>query len=159
MSSLDKALNRFTQSSWDISFLRWGMVVIFFFFGYTKWFAYEAEGLFPLLARSPVLGWMLDAFGKQGASYALGVAEWGIGALIVLGAWFARVGIIGALGSVVTFATTLTLIASTPGAWKAEAGGFPAMGGATSFLIKDLILLGASIVLLKVALKQTHKIA
>ncbi|MNL65530.1 Inner membrane protein YkgB [compost metagenome] len=88
-------------------------------------------------------------FGIRGASYALGVAEWSFGLLLLAGFWSRRLGLLGAVGSTLTYLTTLTLIFSTPGAWEASAGGFPAMGGATSFLLKDLVLLAGSILLLK----------
>ncbi|BDU18845.1 DUF417 family protein [Dyella sp. GSA-30] len=125
------------------------MVLIFFMFGYTKWFDYEAQGLVPLIGNSPILGWMHTAFGVHGASYALGVAEWSIGLLLLAGLRWAPAAFLGALGSIVTFAITPTMIFSTPGAWQASAGGFPAMGGATSFLIKDLVLLAVSIAMLR----------
>ncbi|MNF90583.1 hypothetical protein D3C84_731530 [compost metagenome] len=61
----------------------------------------------------------------------------------------------GAIGSAITYLTTLTLILSTPGGWESSAGGFPAMGSSTSFLIKDAVLLAASVVLLKHDLQRT----
>lgn len=145
-------MNRILASHADVTFLRWALVLIFALFGYTKWFDYEAQALIPLIGNSPLLPWMHGLFGIQGASYALGVAEWAIGLGLALGAWWPRVAAIAAAASAVTYLTTLTLVFSTPGGWEASAGGFPAMGGATSFLIKDLILLGASLVLLKHAL-------
>ncbi|MNC77591.1 hypothetical protein D3C75_1295760 [compost metagenome] len=67
----------------------------------------------------------------------------------MIGIWRPHWAIAGALGSVITYLTTLTLIVSTPGGWESSAGGFPAMGGSTSFLIKDAVLLAASVALLK----------
>lgn len=133
----------------DIAFMRWTLVLIFALFGYTKWFPYEAQALLPLVGNSPLFAWMYPAFGIQGASYALGVAEWAIGLGLILGAWMPRVGVIAAAASCVTYLTTLTLIFTTPNNWEASAGGFPAMGGATSFLIKDAVLLAGSVLLLK----------
>lgn len=142
-------LQRFKRSNWDVAFMRLALVVIFAVFGYAKWFDYEAQGLVPLIGNSPLLAWMHDVFGIRGASYALGVAEWSVGLLLLAGFWSRRLGLLGAVGSTLTYLTTLTLIFSTPGAWEASAGGFPAMGGATSFLLKDLVLLAGSILLLK----------
>jgi uncharacterized membrane protein YkgB len=43
------------------------------------------------------------------------------------------------------FLTTLSFMISTPG-WEPSLGGFPALsGGVGEFLIKDLVLLGASL--------------
>ena len=141
------------QASMDIWLLRAVMVLIFFMFGYTKWFDYEAQALVPLIGNSPILGWMHGAFGVHGASYALGLAEWGTGLLLLAGFRWPFAALLGAMGSTLTFAVTPTLIFSTPGAWQASAGGFPAMGGATSFLIKDLVLLAVSVVLLRHSLR------
>ncbi|MGH8380883.1 YkgB family protein [Pseudomonas sp.] len=148
-------LDAFVRSSLDITLLRLSLIVIFIGFGYTKWFAYEAQALIPLIDSSPLLSWMHPAFGIQGASYALGVAEWAIGTALLTGFWHPRWAVAGALGSAITYLTTLTLILTTPGGWENSAGGFPAMGGATSFLIKDAVLLAASVVLLKHDLQRT----
>lgn len=140
---------RWTRSNIDVEFMRWALVLIFLLFGYSKWFAYEAQGLIPIISNSPLLSWMHTLFGIQGASYALGVAEWTIGLGLIIGAWSPRISLIAALGSTATYLTTVTLILTTPGGWEASAGGFPAMGGATSFLVKDVVLLAGSILLVK----------
>jgi uncharacterized membrane protein YkgB len=64
------------------------------------------------------------------------------------GFWDKRFGILGALGSTVTFATTLTIIPFMPNGWD-PAAGFPAMAGNVPFLMKDIVLLAVSIYLLK----------
>lgn len=84
---LSSLYSRLLRQSFEVEFMRWGLVLIFLMFGYTKWFDYEAQVLIPLI-------------------------------------------------------------------WEASAGGFPAMGGATSFLIKDLVLMAGSLVLLKNAAQQ-----
>ena len=147
-------LKRLLNSDLDIQFMRWVLVLIFAIFGYAKWFPYEAQGLVPIIANSPLLSWMHPAFGTQGASYALGIAEWSIGLGLLIGAWLPRVSVVAAAASCITYLTTLTLIFTTPDAWEVSAGGFPAMGGHTSFLIKDAVLLAGSIQLLKTSLLQ-----
>jgi len=148
-------LNSFLRASLDILLLRISLILIFFFFGYAKWFDYEAQALIPLLEHSPLLSWLHSAFGIHGASYALGTMEWTIGAALLIGIWQPRIAVLGALGSMGTYLATLTLILSTPGGWEASAGGFPAIGGATPFLMKDVVLLAASVVLFKHDLKRT----
>jgi uncharacterized membrane protein YkgB len=49
----------------------------------------------------------------------------------------------------VTFVMTVTIIPFMPNGWVASAGGFPAMTGNIPFLRKDVVLLAASIYLLK----------
>ena len=79
----------------------------------------------------------------------LGAAESAICVLLLLGFWNKKLGLLGAAGSVVTFTCTVTIIPFIPGGWEASAGGFPAMVGPNAFLIKDVVLLGVSIYLLK----------
>lgn len=131
----------------DVRLLKVSMILIFFMFGYAKWFEYEAQALAPLIGHSQLMSWMHVAWGIRGASYALGLAEWSIAILLIAGFCWPRVAFVGACGSALTFATTLTLILSTPHGWVQSAGGFPAMASSTSFLIKDVVLLSVSIVL------------
>jgi len=133
----------------DYHLIRASMVVIFFFFGYQKWFDYEAQGLIPFISNGPLISWMYPAFGIRGATWFLGVSEWSFGALLLLGFWDKRLGILGAIGSVVSFVMTLTIIPFMPDGWAASAGGFPAMTGNVPFLMKDLVLFAASVYLLK----------
>jgi len=133
----------------DYHLVRASMVIIFLFFGYQKWFAYEAQVLIPYISHGPLIFWMYPVFGIRGASYFLGVAEWLSGALLFLGFWNKALGILGALGSCFSFIATVTIIPFMPDGWAASAGGFPAMTGNVPFLMKDVVLLAASFYLLK----------
>jgi uncharacterized membrane protein YkgB len=79
----------------------------------------------------------------------LGVAEWLFGGLLFLGFWNKKLGILGALGSCLTFVGTITIIPFIPNGWAASAGGFPAMTETVAFLLKDLVLLAVSVYLLR----------
>lgn len=133
----------------DYHFVRASMVIIYFFFGYQKWFDYEAQGLIPFFTHGPLIFWMYPVFGVKGASYFLGVSEWLFGALLLAGFWNKKLGILGALGSVATFTTTITIIPFMPDGWAPSAGGFPAMVGNVAFLMKDVVLLAVSVYLLR----------
>jgi uncharacterized membrane protein YkgB len=133
----------------DYHLLRASMVIIFLFFGYQKWFTYEAEVLIPYISNGPLISWMYPVFGVRGASWFLGVSEWLFGGLLFLGFWDKRLGILGALGSCATFLMTVTIIPFMPGGWAASAGGFPAMAGNVPFLMKDVVLFAVSVYLLK----------
>ena len=133
----------------DYHLVRASMVIIFLFFGYQKWFDYEAQTLIPYISNGPLISWMYPVFGVRGASWFLGVSEWLFGALLFLGFWNKRLGILGAAGSCVTFITTITIIPFMPDGWAASAGGFPAMTGNVPFLMKDLVLFAASVYLLR----------
>jgi uncharacterized membrane protein YkgB len=151
MNALINLLSRFGLLKEDVDYhlLRASMVVIFLFFGYQKWFDYEAQVLIPYISHGPLIFWMYPVFGIRGASWFLGVSEWLFGALLFLGFWDKRLGILGALGSTVTFILTVTIIPFMPNGWAASAGGFPAMTGNIPFLMKDVVLLAVSIYLLK----------
>jgi uncharacterized membrane protein YkgB len=133
----------------DYQLLRASMVIIFAFFGYQKWFEYEAQVLIPYISNGPLISWMYPVFGIRGASTFLGVSEWTFGALLLAGFWNKKAGVLGALGSVATFIGTVTIIPFMPNGWAASAGGFPAMVGNIPFLMKDVVLLAVSVYLLK----------
>ena len=137
------------RSDLDYHLVRAAMVIVFLFFGYQKWFEYEAQALIPFISSGPLISWLYPAIGLRGASYFLGVAEWLFGALLLLGFWNKKFGILGALGSCTTFVATITIIPFIPGGWATSAGGFPAMALPVAFLMKDVALLAASIYLLK----------
>jgi len=133
----------------DYHLLRAAMVIIFFFFGYQKWFQYEAQALLPYISNGPLIFWMYAVFGIRGATYFLGVSEWLFGLLLLLGFWNKKLGILGALGSCFAFIATVTILPFIPNGWAASAGGFPAMTETAAFLMKDLVLFAASFYLLK----------
>jgi len=151
MNSLIKVLIKFGILTEDLDYhlIRAAMVIIFFFFGYQKWFAYEVERLIPYISNGPLIFWLYPAFGMRGATLFLGVSEWTFGTLLFLGFWNKKPGVLGALGSSVTFILTVTIIPFMPDGWDAAAGGFPAMTGNVPFLMKDVVLFAASVYLLK----------
>jgi uncharacterized membrane protein YkgB len=61
-------------------------------------------------------------FGIRGASWFLGLSEWLFGALLFLGFWNKKLGILGALGSCATFVGTVTIIPFMPNGWDPVAG-------------------------------------
>src|SRR5437899_3268508 len=151
MNSLIKILARsgLLKNDLDYRLVRASMVLIFLLFGYQKWFEYEAQGLIPYISNGPLTSWMYPVFGIQGASWFLGVSEWLIAALLFFGFWNKKAAILGAIGSIATFITTITIIPFMPDGWAASAGGFPAMAGDVPFLMKDVVLLAVSVYLLK----------
>jgi uncharacterized membrane protein YkgB len=74
----------------------------------------------------------------------IGVAEVVIALLIAARPLSPRASAVGSVGAIFMFATTLSFMATTPGSW-AVVDGFFVPANAGSFLIKDLLLLGAAI--------------
>ena len=151
MSYLIKLCDRLgiLRSDIDYHVLRASMVLIFLFFGYQKWFDYEAQALVPYISNGPLIFWMYPVFGVRGACFFLGVSEWIFGALLFLGFWNKTAGVLGALGGIASFVSTTTILPFIPGGWAASAGGFPAMSETGAFLMKDFVLLAVSFYLLK----------
>jgi uncharacterized membrane protein YkgB len=133
----------------DYHFIRASMVVICLFFGYQKWFPYEAQALIPYISHGPLIFWMYPVFGVRGATWFLGVSEWLFGALLFAGFWNKKLGILGALGACASMIATSTAIPFMPDGWAASAGGFPAMTERAAFLMKDIVIFAASFYLLK----------
>jgi uncharacterized membrane protein YkgB len=151
MKYLIKLCGRFglLQSDLDYHLLRASMVLIFLFFGYQKWWEYEAQALVPYISNGPLIFWMYPVFGIRGATWFLGVSEWLFGALLFWGFWNKKAGVLGALGGIASFVSTTTIIPFMPGGWAASAGGFPAMTEKVAFLMKDFVLLAVCVYLLK----------
>lgn len=150
MNAVINAVRRSSLLKGDLDYhlVRASMVIIFAFFGYQKWWAYEADRLVPFISNGPLIWWLYPLFGHQGASWFLGVSEWAIGALLLAGFWDRRLGVLGAVGSTATFIATVTIIPFFPDGWDPVVG-FPAMTGNLPFLMKDVVLLAVSLYLLR----------
>lgn len=129
--------------------LRWALVVVFLWFGGMKFTAYEANGIEPFIANSPFMSWLHIVFGIRGASEVIGVLELSTAAALIAGAFKPFFSALGAAMSTMTYLITLTFFLSTPGVAEPTAGGFPAISAAPGqFLLKDLVLVAASLCLL-----------
>ncbi len=110
-----------------------------------KFTAYEAEGIKPLVANSPLMGWVYKIMSVGEFSSLLGMVEIGIGILIALRPVWPIGSAVGSGLAVGTFLTTLSFLVTTPG-WESSLGGFPALSAMPGqFLLKDVVLLGAAL--------------
>jgi uncharacterized membrane protein YkgB len=152
---MKSAIQHKELASGNTALLRWSLVIVFLWFGGMKFTGYEAEGIAPFIAHSPFMSWLHTAFGIQGASAVIGVLELSTAVALAIGTLNLNVSILGAAMSTATYAITLTFFATTPGVAEATAGGFPAISAPIGqFLLKDAVLLAASIVLLRSGLAQ-----
>ncbi len=125
--------------------MRYGLVVVFLWIGAMKFTGYEAQGIQPLVANSPLMSWLYSFLSVQQFSNLLGIVEIVIGVLIALRPISAALAALGSAMAIATFLTTLSFIFSTPG-WEASLGGFPSLSAMPGqFLLKDLVLLGVSV--------------
>ncbi|WP_293700464.1 MULTISPECIES: YkgB family protein [unclassified Sphingopyxis] len=140
-----KILDKLPQQGVGISALRWSLLFVFTLFGIAKFAAYEAEGVARIAMHYPLFAWMYPLIGEQGTSNVIGSIELVTGALIALGAWSHRAGLIGGLMGMATFLVTLSFTFGVP-LWE-EGYGFPFMGSLAQFLFKDAVLLAGCLVL------------
>ena len=125
--------------------IRYALALVIGWIGMMKFTGYEANGIQPLVAHSPLLGWMYHFLSVRQFSDGLGIVEVTIATLVALRHWSPNACAVGSGIAVLMFLTTLTFLFSTPG-WEPTLGGFPALsGGVGQFLIKDAVLLGAAI--------------
>lgn len=125
--------------------IRYGLVVILVWVGALKFTAYEAEGIQPLVANSPLMSWGYTLMTVRGFAALVGIVEIILGALIATRPVAPMLSAIGSLGATGMFLITLTFVLTTPGVWQPGYGfPFPSpMPG--QFLAKDIVFLGAAI--------------
>ena len=137
--------------------IRYGLVLVLAWIGAMKFTAYEANAIQPLVANSPLMGWLYQFLSVQSLATLIGTGEIAIAIMIALRPVSAKVAVIGSGLAVVQFLVTLSFLFSTPG-WEPSLGGFPALSVVPGqFLIKDLVLLGAAIWLLAEALNSLNR--
>lgn len=102
----------------------------------------QQSPLEPILSQS-WLSILYTLFGHSGASYFLGVVENITFIALIIGFLKPKVGVIGDLLVILTGITTLSIL--------------PQLGHIDSFIIKDILLIGAGLVLLKFDLKRTYQ--
>ncbi len=134
------------------------LAIVFLWFGGMKFTAYEANGIAPFIANSPLVSWWHTLLGIQGASTMLGVVEVLAGVLLLGSLVLPLLGVAGGALGVITFVTTLSFFLTTPGVAEPTAGGFPAISaGIGQFLLKDAVLLAASLWILGNSLTRLNR--
>jgi uncharacterized membrane protein YkgB len=118
--------------------LRYGLVALLLMWGGFKFFAFEAEGIRPLVEPSPFLGWLYPLLGVRGAADLIGVIEIVAALLMGLRRWRPRLSAVGSLLAACTFLVTLSFLVTTRGVFAPT----NPLGG---FLMKDVVLLGAAL--------------
>jgi uncharacterized membrane protein YkgB len=121
---------------------RYGLVVVIGWIGLLKFTGYEAKGIEPLVANSPFMSWIYDAFSVTTFSTLLGVLEVATAVLLAVKPWWPRVSAVGSVLAIGLFVATISFLFTTPGIGEPTGGGFPALSMTGQFLIKDVALLG-----------------
>ncbi|SFI05212.1 DUF417 family protein [Halpernia frigidisoli] len=158
-----------------INLLRISIFIVMTWIGRLKAFQYEAEGIVPFVANSPVMSFFYNhpveykthknkegevnltniQWNKDNGTYTfalvLGFSIILIGFLTFLGIWFAKIGLFGALLTFGMSLVTLSFLITTPEAYVPNLGGadygFPFLSGAGRLVIKDIIMMTAGLVI------------
>jgi reactive chlorine resistance protein C len=142
-------------SAAGVEISRYALIIILALIGLSKFTAVEAAGIAPLVRHSPLLAWTAFLGSQQATSNLIGATELVIVVLLLLRPIFPRAAALGALLAVGTFLTTLSFLITTPHAFAFQ--GLAVLGDLGAFLIKDLGLLGASVVVLGEALTASQR--
>ncbi|WP_258553204.1 YkgB family protein [Dermatophilus congolensis] len=158
----------------SLTLTRIGLAVVTLWIGGLKVVPYEAEGIAPFVANSPIMSWLYNdpsgykshrnpegalvaankdwhaMNGSYVAALLIGATIVAIG-LLILGHWIHPVlGVIGGVALTGMSFVTLSFLVTTPEAWVPALGsaehGFPYLSGVGRLVIKDSIMLGASLV-------------
>ena len=124
---------------------RYGLVVVIVWFGAMKFTSYEAQGIQPLVAHSPLMSWVYNVFSVGTFSALLGIFELTAALLISLKPAWPRASAVGSVMAIGLFIVTISFLFTTPGIFEASAGGFPLLSSDGGFLIKDVALLGLAV--------------
>ena len=162
--------------------LRLGLVIVLVWIGGLKFASYEADGIVPLVANSPLMSFLYlhpapeyrehvnkegqvvpanqewnESNGTYPVSYGLGVIIVSPGILIALYPIWPQASAVGSSLLVLMALTTLSFLVTTPEAWVPALGdphhGFPYLSGAGRLIVKDCIMLGAAVLTMADAAK------
>lgn len=125
--------------------IRYGLAVVIAWIGALKFTGSEAMRIQRYVSHSPFMSWMDGMLSVRTLSGVLGAVEITAAVLIALRLLLPRLSAVGSALGVLLFLTTLSFFFTTPGIGDAAAGGFPALSPVGQFLIKDVVLLGASV--------------
>jgi uncharacterized membrane protein YkgB len=124
--------------------VRYGLAIVVGWIGALKYTEYEGKEIEGLLVKCPFISWAYHLMGLRILCSVIGTTEILIAILLALRYIAPKISILGGVGAIAMFLTTVSFLFTTPGALQPE--GFPYLSGAVGeFLIKDLVLLGAAL--------------
>jgi uncharacterized membrane protein YkgB len=156
------------------NFMRLAVFIVMAWIGGLKAFQYEADGIVPFVANSPLMSFFYQKDApeykayknKEGEvvpkniqwhtenrtyqfSYGLGTVIVLLGLLILAGIFNDRLGLAGGLFTAGMSVVTLTFLITTPETWVPDLGGpehgFPYLSGAGRLVIKDIIMMAGGL--------------
>lgn len=159
---------------------RFSIFIVMVWIGGLKAFQYEADGIVPFVANSPLMSFF---YSKEAPEYKMYnnpegktvnknidwhkenrtyIFSFGLGAMIIiigiftlLGIWYAKIGVIGGLMTFGMSIVTLSFLITTPEVYVPNLGGdfptpqygFTFLSGAGRLVVKDVIMMGAGLII------------
>jgi uncharacterized membrane protein YkgB len=158
-----------------VSALRLSIALVLLWIGGLKFYAYEADGIVPFVATSPLMSFFYqhpadyqahqnkegevkpanrawhEANNTYGFARGLGILLVGMGLLLLANARHPAFGVVGGLLVVIMSLGTLSFLITTPESWVPALGdvdhGFPFLSGRGRLVIKDVIMLAGAVVI------------
>lgn len=173
-----------------VNLIRIAIFIVMGWIGGLKAFQYEADGIVPFVANSPLMSFFYDKDAPEYAAYKnpegktveknidwhkennTYIFAYGLGAVIIiiglitlLGIWSAKIGFIGGLLTFGMSLVTLTFLITTPEVYVPNLGGdfptphygFPYLSGAGRLVLKDVIMMGAGLIVASDSARQLLK--
>lgn len=160
-----------------VALTRFGLIVVLLWIGGLKVFKYEADGIVPFVATSPLMSFFykypapdykahMNAEGQLVPanrawhhenrtylfSYGLGAVIVLYGLMLCLHPWRPEIAALGGFLVVIMALVTLSFLITTPENWVPSLGdsehGFPYLSGRGRLVLKDIIMLGAGMVVM-----------
>lgn len=157
-----------------IALTRLGLIIVLVWIGGLKVARYEADGIVPFVANSPLMSFFYahpteysqhknpegklvpenrawhEANGTYPFALGLGAVIVLYGLMLCLHPWLPQVAAVGSFLVFTMSFVTLSFLITTPECWVPNLGdtvhGFPYLSGAGRLVIKDAIMLGAAVV-------------
>jgi uncharacterized membrane protein YkgB len=124
--------------------MRCGLVTTFVWVGAMKWNDYEVKNAEVLVTASPLTSRLREKLGAQKFARLIGVMQIAVGSLIAAKPLVPRASTVGSFAATGLMLSTLSFLVTTPEAWQ-EGRGMPLLSMLGEALLKDGVLLGASI--------------
>jgi reactive chlorine resistance protein C len=124
---------------------RCGLATTLLWIGALKFKDYEVENAEVLVTASPLTSRLRAKLGAQKLARLIGITQITLGSLIAAKPLAPRASAVGSFGAAGMMLGTLSFLATTPEAWQ-EGQGVPQLSMLGEALLKDTVLLGASLV-------------
>ncbi len=168
-----------------VTVTRIGLIVVLVWIGGLKAFRYEADGIVPFVANSPLMSFFYadpenykphmnpegvlnpenrawhEANYTYEFSYGLGTVIVLYGLLLCLHPWYPQAATVGSFLVFIMSFVTLSFLITTPECWVPDLGdaqhGFPYLSGRGRLVVKDAIMMGAALVTMADSARATLK--